>query len=214
MRCQVIKEVNEEDQPMFSPESSDAEQTDSLKESEMKIEHEEIFINDITEIENLPLDIPNQDNLDSVPSIVDEEFKCEKCHKTFHNKSNLSRHVKVKHKEEFPLEIPKEFQGFICEKCNKKFINAFYLKRHFRARHPDVLPSKLTEKLFKQSKRFKCDKCDKNVSNKSNLKRHFRIAHPEVQGSVLFWWYCLADCGGCGYRYGGTDRIPYVDSPL
>ena len=145
------------DQPMFSPESSDTEHPDPLKETNVKIEHAEIFINEIFNAENLPLDIPNPNDLNSVPVNVDEKFKCEKCNKTFHNKSNLRRHSKLKHQDEDRDDrvenlsqhilnqndmnsISKEDHQFICEVCDELFQTKSNLYKHRTLEHADNLP--------------------------------------------------------------------------
>ena len=120
------------DKEMFSPESSDVEHEhpDHLKETDVKIEQAEIFINEMFDVENLPMD---QEDLNTVPSNVDKEFKCEKCSKTFHNKSILKRHSKLKHQNKIPKDVVKNQNT--CNQNDSKSVS-------------------------KKEYQFKCDICD------------------------------------------------------
>ena len=185
----IKKFLDEDDQAMFSPESSDVEHPDPLKENDVKIEHPEIvFINEILGVDNSPQDIPipKHNGLNESPSFSNEEqrFRCENCDELFQSEFNLNRHLTLEHLDNSPLTLnlplPEKApekndlsssiidKDFKCNECGKKLNNEYYLKRHLKARHPDnfhkYFPMKLKKEILDSKSMLsknKNFKCDK-----------------------------------------------------
>ncbi|CAL8075844.1 unnamed protein product [Orchesella dallaii] len=92
-----------------------------------------------------------------------KKFECEKCHKCFLRRSNLTQHLNI-HVE------PKPFK---CHKCGRGFSLNCNMKRHL-----------LTHEGTKNRANYQCNFCPKKYNDKSNLRRHVRTAHDDVDYSL------------------------------
>ncbi|XP_070547133.1 gastrula zinc finger protein XlCGF26.1-like [Ptychodera flava] len=109
------------------------------------------------------------------------EFKCERCNKTFENRSNLLRHVKANRNRESCATALARFKGTIdidCPVCQKKFDEKGKLINHLS--------------LHSVEKPFKCYICDKAYTNNKSLKAHKRSFHSDVKPIL---------CEVCGKRF-------------
>ena len=81
--------------------------------------------------------------------------KCEKCYKTFRNKTKLQNHIKIEHKS---------FKSFLaCEACGRKFTSYSQLNTHKSNVHK-ILTAK-------------CKGCDKKFLDTRALKEHIENDH-------------------------------------
>ena len=84
-------------------------------------------------------------------TIVDQNYKCEKCGKSFRRRDYLKDHIRI-HSGEKP---------FKCQECGKFFTQRSHLFNHLRI-HSGIKP-------------FKCQECGKCFTQRSNLNQHLRI---------------------------------------
>ncbi|XP_033231805.1 zinc finger protein 816-like [Belonocnema kinseyi] len=106
----------------------------------------------------------------------EKKYRCEKCARTYKNKSYLSFHQK------FECGLLPQFS---CKFCNKKF------KRKFvRNDHVDRVHHKASSK--KSAMRHYCDLCTRSYKWSKNLCRHKRIDHAAVQPQF--------NCDVCDYK--------------
>ena len=118
-------------------------------------------------------------------SKLSRKHSCSECSKTFVDKYELKKHVKVFH-EGFRYDCDKcdkifkssgslfnhkqsshEGIKYICEKCNKCFSDKSSLKRHHDSMHAGI--------------RHKCDKCEKEFNHKENLWKHKKQIHDGIK---------------------------------
>ncbi|XP_060599407.1 zinc finger E-box-binding homeobox 2-like isoform X3 [Ruditapes philippinarum] len=81
------------------------------------------------------------------------KFMCPKCDETFHQKSQLDKHL--------TLHSP---TSQICTVCNKTFANVYRLQRHMISHNEST-----------DLRKFKCPECGKAFKFKHHLKEHVRI---------------------------------------
>lgn len=81
------------------------------------------------------------------------KFMCPKCDETFHQKSQLDKHL--------TLHSP---TSQICAICNKTFANVYRLQRHMISHNEST-----------DLRKFKCPECGKAFKFKHHLKEHVRI---------------------------------------
>ena len=81
------------------------------------------------------------------------KFMCPKCDETFHQKSQLDKHL--------TLHSP---TSQICNICNKTFANVYRLQRHMISHNEST-----------DLRKFKCPECGKAFKFKHHLKEHVRI---------------------------------------
>lgn len=73
--------------------------------------------------------------MENIESQENLEFTCEKCQRTFSNRSKLSRHVRESHMN---------IKNFDCSICNKTFKRNSHLKRHMISHSKEPKPFKCT----------------------------------------------------------------------
>ncbi|XP_052805237.1 zinc finger E-box-binding homeobox 1-like isoform X2 [Mya arenaria] len=81
------------------------------------------------------------------------KFMCPKCDETFHQKSQLDKHL--------TLHSP---TSQVCAVCNKTFANVYRLQRHMISHNEST-----------DLRKFKCPECGKAFKFKHHLKEHVRI---------------------------------------
>ncbi|XP_070547132.1 zinc finger protein 37-like isoform X7 [Ptychodera flava] len=116
------------------------------------------------------------------------KFKCKKCNKTFLDRSNFLKHVKLyQNRESCAIRSAryKERIGIDCPVCQKKFVTKRSLRRHMT--------------LHNGKKEFKCYSCDKVFTNKPSLNGHRRSVHSEDLRSKL--------CEVCGKRFSSDFKL-------
>jgi hypothetical protein len=86
-------------------------------------------------------------------------IKCEFCDYTTNKKSNLTRHIKTRHKKIKNLKC--EFCDYITDKKSN-------LTRHIKTRHENL-------------KNLKCEFCDYITDKKVNLTRHIKTKHENLK---------------------------------
>ena len=81
-------------------------------------------------------------------NIADQNYKCEKCGKSFRRRDYLKDHIRI-HSGEKP---------FKCQECSKFFTQRSHLFNHLRI-HSGINP-------------YKCVECDKSISQHNSLRHH------------------------------------------
>ncbi|KAL3836211.1 hypothetical protein ACJMK2_021651 [Sinanodonta woodiana] len=81
------------------------------------------------------------------------KFMCPKCEETFHQKSQLDKHLALH-----------SSTSQICTVCNKTFANVYRLQRHM-----------ISHDESNDLRKFKCPECGKAFKFKHHLKEHVRI---------------------------------------
>ncbi|XP_033989771.1 zinc finger protein 454-like, partial [Trematomus bernacchii] len=140
---------------------------------------------------------------DSTCSAGEKTFGCSFCEKTFTQRGNLNRHMRI-HTGEKP---------FSCSVCEKSFLNRGHLNRHMRI-HTGVKPfsCSVCEKSFldkghlnrhmrihTRKKTFSCSVCEKSFLDKGHLNRHMRIHTGEKPFS----------CSVCDKRFTWSHHIKF-----
>ena len=97
----------------------------------------------------------------------DVQYNCDKCVKSFSQKSRLNSHIKSTH----------ENVRYNCDKCEKSFTTKRHLKTHIQSVHEKV--------------RYNCDHCDKSFSHRESLIRHNKSAHDNVRHNCEKWEYAI-----------------------
>jgi KRAB domain-containing zinc finger protein len=106
--------------------------------------------------------------------------KCKICGKMLSDKSKLSKHIKVVHKQLKPFE---------CLHCKKGFGTKQNLTFHLFSVYKLMKPSQglLSQKpnnLMEADQELdsqKCKICGKMLSNKSNLRKHIKVVHEKLK---------------------------------
>eukprot|EP01080_Neovahlkampfia_damariscottae_P009590 gene9590-1792_t len=112
----------------------------------------------------------------------DDLYHCEICEKSYKDRSNLVKHLRI-HTKEKPFEckicgkefahsqskndhmnIHKQKKPYQCKLCDKTFGNGSNLRRHMTGVH-------------QQQKKHKCEYCDQKFSQKTNLNSHIKKSH-------------------------------------
>lgn len=105
----------------------------------------------------------------------DESFKCNYCESMFTNKYTLQYHIK------------RHLKRYRCKYCPKSFDNENQLETHI-ASHQSVYKCDFCDKDFKfnslllnhlkiHTRQYKCDRCDRSFDKSITLTRHQRNAH-------------------------------------
>ena len=107
-------------------------------------------------------------------SLIDKEFKCDYCPKSYTKLSSLTRHLKEECKKkpnniEIKPTITKK--QFCCEFCDKSYSTLGSLQRHNKE-----CINKPTKVIVK--KKFACVNCPKSYSAKSSYDRHLKECKP------------------------------------
>uniref|UniRef100_A0A1B6I0B8 C2H2-type domain-containing protein n=1 Tax=Homalodisca liturata TaxID=320908 RepID=A0A1B6I0B8_9HEMI len=89
----------------------------------------------------------------------EQRIQCNKCKKTFCNRSKLLRHL-VLHK-------PKELYTIACYKCNKKFPSKYHFKLHLKLSH--------------STNYYGCDDCGKVFKHQTSLSKHKKKIHLSIK---------------------------------
>ena len=119
-------------------------------------------------------------------TVVEKEFQCKQCNKSYSRKYTFSIHIK-KHNGE---------QLFQCKLCHKDFSQKYYLTEHYR-RHSGVkefqcdhcnkafmVKSDLSNhmnRIHSKKKKFRCNICDRSFTQKYNLNTHVQLHNEEKQ---------------------------------
>lgn len=119
---------------------------------------------------------------------TNEEFRCEKCQRTFSTKKVLTRHVRETHEQDATFSCPEcgktfsrnsnllrhmavhraekggdnEDRKHVCSHCNARFRQKCHLTEHL---------------LIHTGTRFPCKACDKTFSRMQTLKSHMLTVH-------------------------------------
>ncbi|KAL0967724.1 hypothetical protein UPYG_G00256090 [Umbra pygmaea] len=88
---------------------------------------------------------------------VDTQYKCDKCHRTFHYEKSYMKHISTSHGMQREVT-------YVCQTCQQTFANRCNLKIHEKHVHND-------ERLFP------CDVCAKSFKRKKDVTRHRRQVH-------------------------------------
>ena len=111
--------------------------------------------------ENDPMIIDEQNDPTKIANVrkSKEKSSCDKCGKSFANKSTLKAHVDVVHEGKRSQK---------CEECNKIFTQKSDLKKHIKHVHRDI-------------RDHKCDECNKAFHKKSHLNEHIKTVHRGIK---------------------------------
>ncbi|KAG8308295.1 hypothetical protein J6590_002384 [Homalodisca vitripennis] len=100
-------------------------------------------------------------------------FQCPHCTKRCSQRTNLQRHIYLKHRDMVGLDqylllpwFTNAIRKFTCDKCPRAYCRKEHLRRHQRlecGREPA----------------FQCPHCSKRCSHRSNLTRHVLLVHGE-----------------------------------
>ena len=101
----------------------------------------------------VPCDIDENVRWKNSKRFSHNKHSCDRCEKSFSQKSDLSKHIKSVH-----LIVQ-----YNCDQCEKSFSRKGVLKEHIKSVHGNV--------------RYNCDKCDKSFSSKGYLNHHFERVH-------------------------------------
>ncbi|XP_033231864.1 zinc finger protein 254-like [Belonocnema kinseyi] len=94
----------------------------------------------------------------------DKKHKCEKCARSYKNKSHLNRHQK------FECGVKPQFT---CQFCGKSFKQKSSMSSHVGVVH-------LKTNLQTNQMRHNCDKCSRSYFSRSSLYEHKRFEHTEM----------------------------------
>lgn len=106
---------------------------------------------------------------------AEQQYKCEKCARSYSQKKNLNRHKKY------------ECGGirmFVCQFCFNRFKYKDYLRRHIDRMH-------LKTDANISDGNHNCDQCSRSYRVLSSLNRHKRLDHVEFKQQV--------QCDDCGF---------------
>ena len=120
-------------------------------------------------LENVNVDQSGNDNIEEYSTneqlevemdVIDSVnlYECEKCFKTFNQKSTLNSHIRYVHGA-------KKHQ---CDQCPKNFSKRCDLDRHVTCVHEKV-------------KNFKCEHCDYKCALQENLQKHMKHTHDSLK---------------------------------
>lgn len=140
------------------------------------------------EIFDVEIKVEPNDNLNSIPDVLERKHKCNQCEKTFKKSSTLNQHKLYLHSDE---------RNFKCDNCSKAFKQKSKLQIHIDHVHRGIRNFRCDkcEKSFKalgalnehkvcvhgNSRSFKCEKCHSAFKMKNHLKRHYLKVHSEVR---------------------------------
>ncbi|XP_033231779.1 GDNF-inducible zinc finger protein 1-like [Belonocnema kinseyi] len=109
-------------------------------------------------------------------SQIEKNYKCEKCARSYENKSRLIRHKK------FECDILPKFK---CDFCDKRFKLYPNLQRHIFQVHQQT-------NFEPPQKKYDCDKCSRSYKWSSDLNRHKRLDHEGVKRQFI--------CAYCSWK--------------
>ena len=101
--------------------------------------------------------------MDNTSSILQQDFPCQLCEKSYKYERNLKEHVKNSHTQK---------SSFRCEVCSCEFSVKSSLKVHMAAQHG--ITEFGSHILHKETKTFRCNTCGMVFRKSSNLKAHER----------------------------------------
>ena len=132
-----------------------------------------------------------------------QRFLCDICKRVFNHPSNLRRHIKHVHTDDYAS------RKYACDKCGKKFKEASILKTHMELHNAvRTFPCKLCPKSYAKNsqlithmrghtgdKPYTCNLCGKAFKTLGNLKSHKLNRHVGVKLSKTHL------CQECGQGY-------------
>lgn len=123
--------------------------------------------------------------------VLEDNYKCKECDRTFFDASSLESHVKMMHSSYTIEKLVKGQDKYNCPICSRTFGFAVNLKKHFwfchstsgadiRIRSAQVLPLALPmpskkDKLNEKMEDMKCSICSKLCSNWKTLEVHMLL---------------------------------------
>jgi len=146
-----------------------------------------------------------------------KQLICETCKKTFSNKSNLTKHIKLKLclKTSEKIVKPKNFtkhtrthkKQFQCEHCKRKFETLLRLQKHCRWKHAQCevcsgvfetgQELRKHQKESHQEKNFECSMCVYKFFKEKELDSHFLTVHTDLKKE---------ECKECGGMFNNLKR--------
>lgn len=99
-----------------------------------------------------------------------EKYTCCVCDKTFNNKSNVNRHLKLLHQVREVYAKSRNHQNVTCHRCQKAFFDKSTLSKHIKTAHN--VCDKDNNKL-----KNKCLECKLFFKSKMNLIKHLVNSH-------------------------------------
>ncbi|XP_045207441.2 zinc finger E-box-binding homeobox 1-like isoform X2 [Mercenaria mercenaria] len=150
--ARIAELLNRGDTAVIYPEPvSDSEEQQNGDEAAS--EEEEIVLKCMHCPQTFLRAIVLRDHMREMHSDKPLKFMCPKCDETFHQKSQLDKHL--------TLHSP---TSQICNVCNKTFANVYRLQRHMISHNEST-----------DLRKFKCPECGKAFKFKHHLKEHVRI---------------------------------------
>ncbi|KAH3715492.1 hypothetical protein DPMN_058203 [Dreissena polymorpha] len=150
--ARIAELLNRGDTAVIYPEPvSDSE--DNANNEEGCSEEEEIVLKCMHCPQTFQRAIVLRDHMREAHADKPLKFMCPKCDETFHQKSQLDKHL--------TLHSP---TSQVCSVCNKTFANVYRLQRHMISHNEST-----------DLRKFKCPECGKAFKFKHHLKEHVRI---------------------------------------